>query len=66
MQSMFFIGSKYNFEFSEIKNVRYHHNIAMDAENKIGYLLEEYIYQNIRDNGWILVHRKYFTKYRFY
>ena len=48
-----FIGSKFNFKFSEIKNVRYHHNIAMDAENKIGYLLEEYIYQNIRDNGWI-------------
>ena len=38
---------------NDIETVRKYHNIAMDAENKMGHLLEEYIYQNIKNSGWI-------------
>ena len=41
-----YIEAKFDFTESTIKNVKHHHNIAMDAENKIGYFLEEYIYKN--------------------
>jgi len=48
-----YIEAKFDFTESTIKNVKHHHNIAMDAENKIGYFLEEYIYKNIKKNNWI-------------
>ena len=48
-----YIEAKFDFTESIIKNVKHHHNIAMDAENKIGYILEEYIYENIKKNNWI-------------
>ena len=48
-----YIKAKFDHKETEIVKVKNHHNIAMDAENKIGYFLEEYIYKNIKSNDWI-------------
>ena len=37
----------------ELKVIQKHHNLCMDMENIIGELLEEYIYSNCKNEGWI-------------
>ena len=48
-----YIKTKYNFDDEEKEMVKKHHNISMDAENKMGHYLEEYIYNNIKSENWV-------------
>ena len=48
-----YIKEKYNFDDEKILLVRDYHNMAMDAENRFGYYLEEFIYSKIKKKNWI-------------
>lgn len=48
-----YIKEKHNFNDENILLVRNYHNMAMDAENRFGYYLEEFIYSKIKKNNWI-------------
>ena len=48
-----YIKTKYNLDDEKKETVKKHHNIAMDAENKMGHYLEEYIYNNIKSENWV-------------
>ena len=48
-----YVKTKFNLNDEDKNLVKHHHNIAMDAENRIGHYLEEYIYDNIKDQGWV-------------
>lgn len=38
---------------NDLKTIQEHHNLCMEMENTIGELLEEYIYINCKQEGWI-------------
>ena len=48
-----YIKEKHNFDDENILLVRNYHNMAMDAENRFGYYLEEFIYNIIKKKNWI-------------
>jgi len=48
-----YIKTKYDLGDNSVEEVKYHHNIAMDAENKIGHYLEEFIYNKLNNKDWI-------------
>jgi|ETNmetMinimDraft_11_1059920.scaffolds.fasta_scaffold42237_2 hypothetical protein len=48
-----YLKSKNNVNESDIEKIKEHHIQVMDAENKLGYYLEEFIYSKIKKNGWI-------------
>jgi hypothetical protein len=48
----YFIQQK-GFKSKEIEKIKKYHIIAMAVENKIGLFLEEYIYNKIKNLGWV-------------
>lgn len=48
-----YIKEKHNFDDETSNLVKDYHNIAMDAENRFGYYLEEFIYSKIKSQNWV-------------
>ena len=49
----FYIQKKFNIKENELEKIQINHNMCMTAEDSLGDLLEEYIYENSKDNGWV-------------
>ena len=48
-----YIKEKHSFTEENTELVKSYHNIAMDAENRFGYYLEEFIYSKIKLENWV-------------
>jgi len=49
----FYIQKKFKVKEDELEKIQINHNMCMTAEDSLGDLLEEYIYENSKNNGWV-------------